>query len=180
MNESSRPLGAADQPALFEAGPPLELLQRGAPWPDPQGPLLPGSPTRCARPRPAGDPIYDLCDRVLDHDGRHAQVRFVDDHPRYLVQQAWAADSPTLRSQWLHYRQQTQALRDRADAGSLHLEQVDPDDVEQFERALGALTVHAVPTWEQWSSPQDPIPPDHAPGAMPPAANSSPGPGFAL
>jgi hypothetical protein len=122
---------------------------------------MPGSPDRCGRRRPGGDPIYERCDRALAHDGPHADVRFSDGPERYLVGRSWTVEAD--EASWLRYRQQTQPLLDQRRAAQLAAEQA--DDERAFEDALvvAAAAEHVlIPTFEQWALL-------HAPRPLPPS-----------
>ena len=140
MKLASEPSAAGErlpddvQPALFDTTdlqqPPR--LRPGDPWPDPDTPL-PGDNSRCERRRPGGDPIYDLCDRVLGHTGDHAQGRFTDRPSRYITGATWADRSPQ-REEWDRYREQTSPLRAQRNLEADAIERAESDT--DLENAL--------------------------------------------
>lgn len=158
MKPTSVPNTAAEtwpdqaQPALFDTTdlqqPPR--LRPGDPWPDPEMPL-PGECNRCGRRRPGGDPVYDLCDRMLGHTGDHAHGRFTDSPSRYITGTTWTERSPE-QEEWNRYRQHTNPLRAQRNLEEIAIECADSDT--DFENAFSARTEIEIPTWEQWRTPR--------------------------
>lgn len=104
---------------------------------------------RCERRRPGGDPVYDLCDRVLGHTGDHAQGRFTDRPSRYITGATWADRSPQ-REEWDRYREQTSPLRAQRNLEADAIERAESNT--DLENALRAHAQIEIPTWEQWRS----------------------------